>query len=110
MKPDQIFNSDLVAADVVYSEGGYSMGKEHMDRAIAIINNGLDQDVDVQIQGRGFYATNWQDTDAADTTVAAGANGFILVDAPWYEVRAEVTPDGVPTEGTLIIELCKAFT
>ena len=108
MRPKVMINQAVLSDDVIES-GGCGMGKEKIDRGVVIINNGLDQNVNVDVEGRGYWATNWQDTDAAPTTVAAGADGFIVVDSPWYEVRVEVTPAGIPTTGTLIIELCKAY-
>ena len=66
---------------------------------LAIIENGLDQNVSVQLQGRARGGSTWQAVGAA-SVVAAGAAGSIAITAPWPEVRIACTPAGVCTAGT----------
>jgi len=100
---------DIRVATVVQT-GGFPMGKVKADRGLVILNSTLDQAVDVRVRGRGHWAREWQNADAAATTVAAlTGTESIAVDAAWYEIQLHITPAAAPTTGTLIAELCTAF-
>ena len=66
---------------------------------LVIIENGLDQNVSVQLQGRARGGDTWQSVGTAETVSAASA-GNISLSEPWPELRIACTPAGVPTSGT----------
>ena len=66
---------------------------------LVIIENGLDQNVTVQLQGRARGGTTWQNVGSF-SAVAAGSAGNIAVTTPWPEIRINCTPAGLCTSGT----------
>lgn len=65
---------------------------------LVLVENGLDQNVSVQLQGRARGGTTWQNVGIAET-VTAGSAGNISISEPWPELRIYCTPAGLPTSG-----------
>ena len=66
---------------------------------LVIVENGLDQNVSVQVQGRARGGSTWQNVETAEA-IATLAAGNIAITEPWPEIRISVTPAGAPTDGT----------
>lgn len=71
----------------------------HSDASITIEND-LDQQVAVVVQGKARGGTDWH-TAVASANIAAGANGNTNLTIPWGEVRLEVTAALLPTTGSI---------
>lgn len=84
---------------IVFTSGKSNFAYTGALTGLAIIENGLDQNVSVQLQGRARGGTTWQDVETAVIVLAGGGAGSIAVTAPWSEVRISCTPAGVPTTG-----------
>ena len=64
------------------------------------IENDLDQQVGVVVQGKARGGTDWH-TAVASANIAAGANGDAALTVPWGEVRLLVTAALLPTTGSI---------
>jgi hypothetical protein len=68
---------------------------------IVTVENDLDQTCGIILQGKARGATDWH-TASANQNIVAGANGsWALVNAPWGELRLQVTAAVLPATGTI---------
>jgi hypothetical protein len=68
---------------------------------IVTVENDLDQQVGIIVQGKAKGATDWH-TAGANQNIAAGANGnWSIINAPWGEIRLQVTAAVLPATGTI---------
>jgi len=81
----------FVSGPIKFSYAGSILG-------LVIIENGLDQTVSVQLQGRAHGGQTWQNVESA-ASVTAGSAGNIEIAVPWPELRISCTPGGAPSSG-----------
>lgn len=86
----------------VFVVGAHKFAAVGASAGLLIVENGLDQNVSIQIQGQawGPEASIWQDVGSA-LVVNAGLAGNTGITAIWPVLRFQVTPAGVPTSGEL---------
>lgn len=91
----------LAIRDTVAAESGAErFGCEGYSQAVFTFENGLDQTVTFQVQGRAWDGTTWQDVGSG-VAVTAGSAGTASVTAPWGMLQVTMTAGGVPTTGTV---------
>jgi len=97
-----------VRASDVFTVGSHKFAAAGAGAGLLVVENGLDQNVSIQIQGQawGPNASIWQDVGTA-LVVNAGLAGNTEISVPWPVLQFEVTPAGIPTSGVLRMWISK---
>jgi hypothetical protein len=88
-----------------FNSGPVNFGYAGLLSGVVMIENGLDQNVTVQLQARPREGATWQNVETS-SVVAAGGTGNIATTTPWPEVRITCTPAGAVASGTFSAWWC----
>ena len=101
-------NKEIRTTDPVYSARVLDMGAMHLLDAYFSIENGLNQNVSCQLQGKCKEGEVWRNIGSA-VVVPAAVGGVPGVPAAafytaemWDTIRVKYTAAGLPTSGTLL--------
>lgn len=95
-----LFQAEEIRTAAVQSSPAAPFAAQGYGNGIVSIENGLDQNVTAQLQGKSDWASTWQDLGASVTVTASGVNKIVISEA-WGELRLRLTAAGIPTTGDI---------
>lgn len=101
-RPNEIrlVNSLAIRDTDAANSGAAPFGMQGFSSGLVVVENGLDQNVTVQVQGKPDGGSTWQNEGASVVANASNVNK-VATTTPWSELRVQLTAAGVPTSGTV---------
>lgn len=100
----KLVNSEDIRDTTTRTSGAVVFGKLGFGVAILTIENDLNQDTTIQLQGKPDEGNNWQDIGSSVAT-GASTQDTVVLGVPWSLLRITYAADSIPTGGQLDVFL-----
>jgi hypothetical protein len=96
----RLVNALAIRDTVAVNSGAAPFGIHGFSSGLVVVENGLDQNVTVQVQGKPDGGATWQNEGSSVVANATDVNK-VATTTPWSELRVQLTAAGIPTSGTV---------